>query len=213
MLEYSTFCSEDGKFDKIVFLLHGYGSNKNDLISIAPDLAKYLHNALFISPNAIHPFEGVFDSYQWFSLEDRSENMMYSGVSSASQILERFIEECLENYKLSYERIAIFGFSQGGMMATHYAYRKKPCIAAAISASGIMISPAMTKKEIVSKPRTLLIHGDQDDIIPISAMKLTFAALKDMGVDVSTHISRGLAHGIDQQGVVAAGQFLKDSFS
>ncbi len=212
MLAYSKFSLANSSIDSIVFMLHGYGSNKNDLISIAPDLAQYVPNSLFISPNAPEEFEGGFrDAYQWFSLADRDEVRMYNCLCSNFVILDQFIEGCLARYNVDIGRVAIFGFSQGGMVSLHYALEKSPRISCVICNSGMLIVPDASVR--VSRPDVLLIHGDQDQVVPFSAMRFSKNALERLGVQVQCHTAEGLTHGIDQGCIGAAGNFLSSHFS
>ncbi|MDZ5762212.1 Alpha/beta hydrolase [Candidatus Cyrtobacter comes] len=194
-------------------MLHGYGSNKNDLISIAPDLAQYTPNSLFISPDAPERFEGgVPGSYQWFSLVDRDEERMYNCLCANFIILDKFIEECLVKYQIDIKKVGIFGFSQGGMVSLHYALEKVPYISCAICNSGMLISPHASMRESISGPDILLIHGDQDQVVPFSAMRFSRHSIEKGGINVRCYVAEGLAHGIDQGCIKAAGNFLSDHF-
>jgi phospholipase/carboxylesterase len=54
---------------QLVLMLHGYGANGKNLLELACELQKAVPQALFISVNAVEPWEGGFpDCYQWFSL-------------------------------------------------------------------------------------------------------------------------------------------------
>ena len=70
-----------GKPRQLVVLLHGYGSNGEDLIGLAPFFAQALPEAEFLSPNAPFPCELSPFGFQWFGLEDRSPDMKLGGVS------------------------------------------------------------------------------------------------------------------------------------
>ena len=79
----------NGKPKQLVVLLHGYGSNGDDLIGLAPFFAQALPEAEFLSPNAPFPCELSPFGFQWFGLEDRSPGMKLGGVKVAAQILAR----------------------------------------------------------------------------------------------------------------------------
>ena len=81
-----------GKPKQLVVLLHGYGSNGEDLIGLAPFFAQALPEAEFLSPNAPFPCELSPFGFQWFGLEDRSPEMKLGGVRVAAQILEPFLD-------------------------------------------------------------------------------------------------------------------------
>src|SRR3954464_2330044 len=81
----------------LVVFLHGYGSNGEDLISLAPYWADLLPEAEFLSPNAPFPCEmNPHGGFQWFGLEDRSPAMRLAGVRAAAPILNAFLDAALE---------------------------------------------------------------------------------------------------------------------
>jgi phospholipase/carboxylesterase len=67
--------------------------------------------------------------------------------------------------------------------------------------------------EIVSRPPVLLVHGDQDQLIPVQALMHAAQGLAALGVPVEWHISPGVAHGIDQEGLRQGGEFLARRFA
>ena len=215
MLEYNEYKLTE-KPSKIVFLLHGYGSNKDDLISIAPELATYLPDAVFIAPNACSQFEvaeDYFPSYQWFGLTDRSELSMLQGAREASIILKQFIEIISGSMSLKHEDIALVGFSQGGMMSLHVGLRCGLPVRCIISYSGLLVSPGTLAQEMTSRPKVLMVHGSEDQVVPIEQMSIAKKALDHNSVISYTKECVGLAHGIDADGIVHGGRFLREAFS
>ena len=214
MLAYSQYQLAE-KPSKIIFLLHGYGSNKDDLISIAPELAKYLPDAVFISPNACSKFEiadDYFPSYQWFGLEDRSESSMLKGANKASIPLKKFIEERAASLSLSHQDIALVGFSQGAMMSLHIGLRSDLKVRCIVSYSGLLISSSTLQNEIKSRPEVMLIHGSEDQVVPVENLSIAKKALDHNNVISYTKTCTGLAHGIDADGIACGGMFLKQAF-
>ena len=59
----------------------------------------------------------------------------------------------------------------------------------------------------------LLVHGDADDMLPVSRMHDAVRALAEAGVSVQWHVSHGLGHGIDPEGLELGGRFLRDAFA
>src|SRR5688572_11641511 len=84
------------KPDALVILLHGYGSNGADLISLAPYWAKLLPGAAFVAPNAIEPVPQVPGGYQWFNLTNLDPHLMERGVRAAAPSVDRFIDRELD---------------------------------------------------------------------------------------------------------------------
>ena len=216
MLDYITYGNINNP-KQLVILLHGYGSNKNDLITLAPELAQYLPDALFISPNAPEDLEGELyynmDAHQWFSLSERTEQKMYQGANKASLILEAFIKQQLEKFQLSFSNIALVGFSQGAMMALHTGLRLSERVRGIVGYSGLLIAPDKLKSEIKSKPSVMLVHGVEDNVVPIEEMEQAYKALDDNEVISYKYKCNRLAHGIDAYGIRIGGSFLSEIFN
>ena len=156
-----------GKADALVILLHGYGSNGADLISLAPYWAKALPGAGFVAPNGIAPLPEAPGGFQWFPITQLDPHLMEQGVRDAAPSVDRFIDRELDKHGLPPERCALVGFSQGTMMALHVGLRRSRPLAAILGFSGVLVGGRGLKQEMASKPPVLLIHGDRDPTIPI----------------------------------------------
>lgn len=198
-----------GKADALVILLHGYGSNGADLISLAPYWAKALPGASFAAPNAIEPVPQAPGGYQWFPISQLDPHLMEQGVRGAAQSVDRFIDRELEKHGLPPERCALVGFSQGTMMALHVGLRRERGPAAILGFSGVLVgAPQRLKDEMRAKPPILLIHGDRDPTIPIPAMFDSAQALCEAGHGAQWHVSYGVPHSIGPDGLELGGEFL-----
>ena len=211
MLEYSEFKSFDREPSSLAIFLHGYGSNKDDLITLAPDFSKFLPNTVFISPNAPEKLKGVYGAHQWFSLANRQEAVMLQGANSASKILDEFIDAQLARFNLPPKKLILIGFSQGTMVALHTALRRKKAPKALLCYSGALLSPDLLKNEISCEPEVMLIHGSEDNIVSVEAATIAEEELTKHGVNVKKIIRPKLAHGIDEYGVNAGGEFLRNA--
>lgn len=198
-----------GKPTTLVVLLHGYGSNGADLISLAPYWAKAIPNAQFVSPNAPEPIPGMGGAYQWFGLTRPDPAAMEHGAKTAAATLDRFLDRELERYGLDDSRLALVGFSQGTMMALHVGLRRKRAPAAILGFSGMLVGARALEEEKTGAPPILLIHGDRDDRIPMTAMFDAAEALTKAGLGAQWHISYGVPHSIGEDGLQLGGAFLK----
>lgn len=196
-----------GKADALVIFLHGYGSNGADLISLAPYWAKTLPGAAFVSPNAIEPVAQVPGGYQWFPISNLDPHLMEQGAKNAAQSVDRFIDRELEKHGLDETRLALIGFSQGTMMALHTGLRRAKPVAGILGFSGVLVGRKL-KDEMKSKPPVLLIHGDRDPTIPISAMFDSAEQLAAADHGAQWHVSYGVAHSIGQDGLDLGGAFI-----
>lgn len=201
-----------GKADALVILLHGYGSNGADLISLAPYWAEALPGASFVAPNAIEPLPEAPGGYQWFPITQLDPHLMEQGVRAAAPSVDRFIDAELEQHGLPPERCALVGFSQGTMMALHVGLRRSRPLAAILGFSGLLAGGARLKQEMASKPPVLLVHGDRDPTIPIPAMFDSAEALAEAGHGAQWHISYGVPHSIGPDGLELGGSFLAGNF-
>ena len=197
-----------GKPDSLVILLHGYGSNGADLISLAPYWTKALPGTAFVSPNGIEGVPQAPGGYQWFPISNLDPRAMEQGAKYAAPSIERFIDRELEKYGLPPERLALVGFSQGTMMALHVALRRERSVAAVLGFSGVLVGARTLKEEMRSKPPVLLIHGDHDQTIPAAAMFESAEALAAAGHGAQWHLSPGVPHSIGPDGLDLGGAFL-----
>lgn len=188
---------------QLIVLLHGYGADGANLIDLAPIMSTVFKDALFISPNAPHLCEVGGFGYQWFSLQDRTPDIMLSGVKTAAPFVHTLINELMGEHGLSESQVAIVGFSQGTMTGLHVALEREKPIAGMVGFSGAMIT-----KEVKNHTPVCLIHGDADDVVPYTSMALAKSRLEELGVDVETHTRPNLPHSIDDGGLIAAMRFL-----
>ncbi len=219
-----------GKARKLVVLIHGYGADGNDLIELGAQWRNLLPDAAFVAPHApgrIPGFPpGMMGGRQWFALDAYDPNLlrrdphqtagvyatMQKAAEQAAPALEQFIADELERHKLGPSDLALVGFSQGTMMALHVGLRRDPGPAGILGYSGALLGGADLETQIRSRPPILLIHGDADEIVPIEAMHAALNTLNTAGIPARFHVSRGLGHGIDGQGLSLGGAFLADCF-
>lgn len=201
---------------QLVVFLHGYGSDGDDLIDLAPHFARALPHAAFAAPHAPAACEMGF-GYQWFGLSEPGAVMpvlnplrMDTGAAEARPILDQWLDALLEDTGVSPENLVLVGFSQGTMMALETGLRRSVPPVAIIGFSGALTGVGRLATEITSKPPVLLVHGLMDPVVPAVAMQMAASVLTGLGVPVETVTRPSLAHGIDPEGLAAAMQFLTD---
>jgi phospholipase/carboxylesterase len=199
---------------QLVVLLHGYGSNGDDLISLAPYWADLVPDAEFVSPNAPFPCEAnPFGGFQWFGLADRDPAVILSGTRAAAAVIDAYLDEALRSRGLDDSKLALVGFSQGTMMSLHVGPRRSIAPAAILGYSGRLIAANLLATELKSKPPVLLVHGTADQMVPFQSMDAAAAALRALDLSVETLARPGLPHSIDPEGLARGGQFLQAHFS
>jgi phospholipase/carboxylesterase len=202
-----------GTARQLVVFLHGYGADGNDLIEIGRAWQGLMPHAAFVSPHAPHPCGQNPMGREWFPLTDRAQSERWRGVCSAAPVLDQFLDAELKRRNLPPSALALVGFSQGTMMALHVGLRRTTAPFAIVGYSGLLVTePNATteslEREITSRPPVLLIHGDSDDLIPPQALFLAANGLSTLGVPVEWHLSPGIGHGIDQEGLRQGGEFI-----
>ncbi|MES1150957.1 MAG: dienelactone hydrolase family protein [Dongia sp.] len=199
-----------GKGKNLVVFLHGYGSNGDDLISLAPYWADLLPETEFVSPNAPFPCEeNPFGGFQWFGFRDRSPDMILGGTRAAATILDAYLDQQLRARGFDERKLALVGFSQGTMMSLHVGPRRATAPAGIVGYSGRLIAAELLAGELKSKPPVLLVHGTADTMVPFASMEAAEKSLNAAGLAVETLARPGLPHSIDQEGLVKGGLFLK----
>ena len=206
-----------GAAKQLVVFLHGYGADGNDLIDIGRAWAGLLPDAAFVSPHAPRPCGQAPSGREWFPLTMRDPGERWRGVTMAAPGLQTFLDAELARAGLPPSALALVGFSQGTMMALHVGLRRGVAPAAIVGYSGLLAlpdnaDPATFAAEIKSRPPVLLVHGDQDPLIPIDALFHAAQGLAALEVPVEWHISAGVGHGIDQEGLRHGGEFLARRF-
>ncbi|TSD83527.1 prolyl oligopeptidase family serine peptidase [Mycobacterium sp. KBS0706] len=187
----------------LIVLLHGVGADGQDLIGLAPHWARHLPEAEFLSPDGPEPCDMAPYGRQWFSLQDRTPSVMEAGLQATLPVLNGFLDQALAERGLTDSDLALVGFSQGTMTSLYTALRRpRPC-AAVIGYSGALLGAPTLARDIRSRPPVLLVHGEDDPVVPFGAMAVASQALQAAGVDVETLARPGLGHGIDPEGLAA----------
>jgi phospholipase/carboxylesterase len=202
-----------GTAKHLVVFLHGYGADGNDLIEIGRAWQGLLPNAAFVSPHAPRPCGQAPMGREWFPLTFRDPGERWAGVNMAAPVLESFLDAELARHRLPPSALALVGFSQGTMMSLHVGLRRQVPPAAIVGYSGMLVMPEDSEPErfaaeIRSRPPILLVHGDQDQLIPVEALFHAAQSLAALDVPTEWHISSGVGHGIDQEGLRQGGEFL-----
>ncbi|MBT3792006.1 MAG: hypothetical protein HOF95_03170 [Rhodospirillales bacterium] len=195
----------------LVVFLHGFGSDGQDLISLGPIMGEALPHARFIAPNgpeACDMAPADFTGRQWFNLADRSSENMEAGVRRAAIDLDAYLDGELARLKLDDSRLILVGFSQGAMTALHVGLRRENACAGILSMSGALIAPETLPGEIKSRPPVCIIHGREDDVVPVVSADTAQQLLTRSGVSVDCHLLEELGHGIDDAALILAVSFL-----
>lgn len=197
----------------LVVFLHGYGADGADLLGLADVLAPHLPGVAFLAPDAPERCVGGGFGYQWFPIpwiDGSPEAAAEAGLEAAALDLNGFLDARLAEAGLGPDRLVLVGFSQGAMMSLHVAPRRDREVAGIVAISGRLLRPEALAAEAVVKPPVLLIHGDQDPVVPFSDMGRAGDALVAAGFPTYGHVMQGTGHGIAPDGLGVTLQFLKE---
>ena len=196
------------KAGALVVFLHGYGADGADLLGIADVLLPVFPNVAFRAPDAPEPCVGNPMGRQWFPIPwlDGSDPVaMGRSLAASSSALDTYLTNCLTEEGINPSMLVLFGFSQGTMMALHVGLQRSEAIGGIIGFSGRLLKDMPLK----TQPPVLLLHGDEDPVVPFTDMADADKRLRALGLVPETHVMHGMQHGISQDGLVRAVGFLQ----
>ncbi|XDZ65127.1 alpha/beta hydrolase [Alphaproteobacteria bacterium LSUCC0684] len=202
---------EEGDPKGVIIFLHGWGADGADLMDLAPVMARRFPHHIFASPDAPAPCSANPMGRQWFDL-NQDQAGLDNGPDEAQGHIRDLIDELCRDHGVGLERVALIGFSQGGMMALHTGMRLSSPIAGIVSFSGALLAPDRLEREKTAAPPVLLVHGREDQVVPYQALTIAEAVLKQAEIKVTSVTRDGLGHGIDGEGLEAAMSFLGEIF-
>ena len=197
---------------QLVILCHGLGADAFDLIDLAPSWQHACPDALFASVHAPFKHDSGFGR-QWWSVTDRSPAVTEAGVRTAAPYLHGFIDAELSRLGLPPEAYSIMGFSQGAMIALFTGLRRPVAPRAILAFSGALIAPETLAAELANRAPVLMVHGEADEVVPVSRSRDAATALAAAGVPVEAHYIPRLGHGIDETGISLGALALQRGFS
>ena len=193
----------------LVVFVHGYGADGNDLIELGRHFARDMPDIAFVAPHAPEPCAMSPGGRQWFPLTMRDPAEVPRGVARAAPALDAFLSQELGRMRLPASALALVGFSQGTMMALDVGLSRRPAIAAIVGFSGLLARPDTLAAVPRPSPPVVLVHGDQDDVLPVEYLPMACGALAAAEIPVEWHIAPGLSHGIDDNGLAIAASVLR----
>jgi len=164
--------NQQTKKTSLLILLHGYGSNEQDLFSFATELPEDL---LIISARA--PQSLGFGSYAWYTINFTANQGKFSDIPEAIEARDKiavFIEEVQNNYNITPDKTFLLGFSQGTILSYAVALNYPEKVQKIIALSGY-INQELLPQNIQTKDFTKLdffiSHGSVDQVIPVEWAK------------------------------------------
>ncbi len=199
-----TFCLEstiiepdkDKDIKNGVILFHGYGGDGKDISTLTLNWKRHMPNTIFFCPNAHETCAINPSGYQWFDLGNDNKNYIIAESLKAEEKINQFLEEIKNEYSLNQDKIILSGFSQGCMMAINVGLTSEKPFNCIVGFSGKIIDTDDLKFRKKNKTDTLLIHGDQDDIVSPTYLLEAKDFLLRENINVETHLINNCGHHI-----------------
>jgi phospholipase/carboxylesterase len=182
----------------LLLLLHGYGSNEQDLMSFAP----YLDKRFFIaSPRA--PFTTDFGGYAWFQIRYSPRGMEIDAkqAETSRAQLFKFINEIITEHNLDQQKVYIGGFSQGAIMTYSLVLSEPEKFAGAVPMSGVLAPQFLESRATDERLKDFPIfvsHGIYDAVLPIQFGREAKAALEKLPVKLD-YKEYAIAHSVSDE--------------
>lgn len=183
----------------LLLLLHGYGSNEEDLFSFASELPDDYY---VVSARA--PYDLMYGSYAWYAINFDADENKFSDLNQAKQsrdLIAGFIDELIAKYPIDATNVTLIGFSQGSILSYAIALSYPQKIRQIVAMSGYL-NTEMAKegyhKNNFSNLRIFASHGTVDQVIPVDWARKTKPVLDDLGIE-NVYKEYPVGHGVAPQ--------------
>ena len=187
---------ENNNIKNAVILLHGYGGDGNDISAITLNWKRFLPETIFLCPNGHEVCPINPDGFQWFDLEKDNPSYILEEIIKSENKLNFFINEIKSEFNLNNSEICLSGFSQGCMMSINLGLIAEENFNCIVGFSGKIIDKENISKRIKSKTKMLLIHGDQDVVVPPNSLLEAKDFLIRHKVNIETKMIVNCGHNI-----------------
>ena len=200
---------ENNIINSAVILLHGYGGDGNDISAVTLNWKRFLPETIFLCPNGHEECPINPNGFQWFNLDNDDPVYIIEETIKAEKKLNVFINEIKTEYNLSNSKICISGFSQGCMMSINLGLATEESFNCIVGFSGKIIDKEDISKRIKSKTKMLLIHGDEDAVVPPSSLLEAKDFLIRHKVNIETKMIKNCGHHIPIEASSIALNYIK----
>ena len=194
---------------QVIVLCHGYGGDGKDISALAINWQRFLPDAIFLCPNAPEICSINPQGYQWFDLNSDKEEVILEKSLEAEEKLDIFLDQVFNNLQLQPSKLALVGFSQGCMISIQNGIKKKKQINSLIVYSGKIINQKHLSNNINSKPKILLMHGENDTIVSPTHLLEAKEYLQKHGIKTKIKMFKNCEHRIPVEGSSLGLDFLK----
>ena len=203
----------DEQIKNAVILLHGYGGDGKDISMLTLNWRRFLKNTVFLCPDAQEKCSINPIGYQWFDLNTEDSKYILQESKKAENILKNYIFEVSDYFKLNYSQICLSGFSQGCMMSLNVGLTSEKAFSCIVGFSGKIINMQDLSSRIKNKTNILMIHGENDPIVPPNNLLETEDFFIRNKIKIETLMIKNCDHHIPIQASSAALNFIKKRLS
>ncbi|HEX8444782.1 MAG TPA: prolyl oligopeptidase family serine peptidase [Allosphingosinicella sp.] len=204
--------NRENEADSLIILLHGVGSNGQNMMALAHAWRETLPDSAFVAPDA--PF--AFDQgagRQWFSISGVTEQNRAERIAAARPAFDRVVRGEIEKHGFAdrVDRVALVGFSQGSMMLLDVVATGRLPVAVGVAFAGRLGTPP--PHDPARGTRLLLLHGAADTVVPVEELEQARTVLEASGVAVESRVFPDVGHTIIPEAAMLAGEFLRASLA
>ena len=192
-----------------IILLHGYGGDGKDISMLTLNWKRFLKNTIFLCPDAHEMCSINPTGFQWFDLNREDPEYILQESKKAENILNKYIIEVSNYFNLEYSRICISGFSQGCMMSLNIGLTSEKQFNCIVGFSGKIIDKQDLSSRIKNKTNILMIHGENDPIVPPSNLLEAEDFFIRNKIKIETLMIKNCDHHIPIEASSAALNFIK----
>ena len=203
--------SDKQKPENAVILCHGYGGDGKDISILANYWKNYLPKTVFICPDAPEKCTVSPTGFQWFDLSKNDEEYILKKSLEAENIIKQFIEEVKIKYNIFNSNIILSGFSQGCMIYINVGLSSEEKYNCIVGFSGKIINKNNLQTRIKNKTKTLLIHGDQDEVVSSTYLLEAKDFFDRNKINIDTKLIKNSGHNIPLEASSLALDFIKKS--
>lgn len=191
----------------LLLLLHGVGSNENDLFGLAPYLDERFLIISVRAPNTLGP-----GSYAWFDVDftPRGPVIDPAQAEASREALIDFIGEAITAYGVNPNQVYMIGFSQGAIMSASVALTRPDLVAGVALMSGRIlpeIQSLMAAPEKLEGLPILVVHGVADTVLPINHGRASRQLLASLPVELTYH-EYPIGHEVSQESLADVSSWL-----
>ena len=179
-----------------VILLHGYGGDGKDISMLSLNWKRHMPNTVFICPNGHEACSINPSGYQWFDLTKEDPEYILQQSIKAENKINQFIREIRKEFNLTNNQICLSGFSQGCMKSLNVGLTAEENFSCIVGFSGKIIDKDNLKDRVKNSTKTLLIHGDMDQVVPSTHLLEAKDFLIRNNVEVQTLLIKNCDHHI-----------------